>query len=214
MIKSINVDSSSLQGVVRKNKLDICAKHLLIIVRSNLFRKLIIGMDRTYWLKGETKRTSKIIKLSNLEIYNLLMSGREEWNNETDYEIDLIVGGFWGKVWSKVLGFMNPGKPKIHLNYRYFDKLSKKKLCSLTGHEWTHTCGARHSGPHFRQAFSYFMNKVIEYCYDYLIINGNEDVSDDWRIDDIEEPKKPEYKTVCRRSWKTLWIKRCVRVRV
>jgi len=199
-IQKINLSKKLLNTEVRKKKAQICADRLLEIMRSDEFKHEILNMDRNYWLQGEAK-SSPFYKKSNEEIYKFLMSGAEEWNNEVDYEIDLIVDDYRGKIWSKVVGYMNPGKPTVYVNTRFFDTMSKMKVCSNFGHEWTHTMGARHpKGKFLRMSFAYFMNYVIEKIYKKF-------------YDATEERTQVEFQKVCTRKWYRLWIKKCYLIR-
>lgn len=196
-IQKINLNKKLLNNSIRKEKAQICADRLLFIMKHDKFKDAFLNMPRDYWLQGET---SKLKNLSNLEIYNLLMSGKEEWNNEVDYEIDLIVDDFVGKIWSKVVGYMNPGKPTVYVNTRFFDTMTKRKVCSNFAHEWFHTMGARHGGKMFRLSLAYFMNTVIEKLYKEFYESDRES----------NEVNLTKY---CVRSWKTLWFKRCYLIR-
>ena len=191
MLKSVKIDTTKLDTSFRRNKANIAANHMLKIAQSDQFRDMIINMDRERWLKGES-RNSKFINLSNQQIYNLIQSGKEEWNDEVDYEIDLKIDDYHSK-WSSVIGYMIPNNPTIFVNTKFFDTMSIKDVCSNCFHEWLHTMGARHSGNYFRDSLAYYMNYIVEKLYDHI-------------IDGTEEIKTETY---CVRSWKTLWFKRC-----
>ena len=60
---------------------------------------------------------------------------------------------------------MLPGKPTVFVNTKFFDTMTKIKVCSNFGHEYFHTLGARHGGNLFRLSLAYFMNTVIEKLY-------------------------------------------------
>ena len=207
-IQGFKINMDDVKGELRKKKLLSSCEKLIFIMKSNLFKELILTMPKT-WLLGESK-SSTFKYLTNTERYLLLMSGKEEWNNIEDYEVDLIVGGYVAKFYSTVIGYMNPGHPKIFLNYKYLDLNSEKKVASNIAHEWTHTAGARHGGNDFRSSFSYFINYAIEYCWDHFYVKGLLDITDN---SPLPKPKY-EYKTVCYRSWRTLWFKRCYQMRV
>ena len=106
--------------------------------------------------------------------------------------------GYWGKKLSRVIAYMNPGKPQIYQNLRKFNGLSKKKLCGNMVHEWCHTLGGRHSGKYFRLSFEYYMNKVVEKIYQDLY---------------PEENSMVNFKKICTRKWYRLFTKKCYLVR-
>lgn len=187
-IKSINLNKKLLNTEVRKEKAQICANRLLTIMSSNRFKEEFEKMPRDYWLQGET---SRLKELTNTEIYELIMSGKEEWNGITDYEIDLIVDDY-KKSWSSVIGYMLPGKPTVFVNTKFFDTMTKIKVCSNFGHEYFHTLGARHGGKLFRLSLAYFMNTVIEKLYKEMF--------------GTDERSVVNLKGYYRRRWYTLWL--------
>jgi hypothetical protein len=210
-LKSVNIDTKKLDNQYRVEKALTSGDHLLTIMKSNMFKSLIINMDRDKWLRGESD-SSAFKFLTNHEIYQKIMSGKEEWNNETDYEADLVIDDFLGKIWSKVVGYMNPGKRTIYVNTRFFDSMALIKVVSNMLHEWFHTLGARHSGPDFRSSLAYFANFVAESCYRHLITLQLDDIMDG---EFYEVDEKPEYRKVCYRNWKYLWIKKsCYNIRI
>jgi coproporphyrinogen III oxidase len=190
-IKGIEIDTRKLNTEFRRKKAERCANYLLQIIQSDKFKNLILNMDREKWLKGESKG-SPFLKMSNEEIYKYLMEANEEWNNKKDYVLQLIIDDFKGRLWSKVVGYMNPGKPTIHINTRFFDTTEDIKVVANLGHEGVgHTMGARHSGPFFRESFAYFINYAVELCADIVAL----------------EPIKT--KKVCKRIWYMPWRYRC-----
>ena len=149
-------------------------------------------MNRDEWMQGDTS-SKRIKQLSNMGIYNLIMSGKEEWNKEEDNEVDLVLGSYY-KL-SKVVGYMIPGKPKIFINTRFFDKRNGKDerfICSNFAHEYIHTLGFRHGGKNYRKSFPYYINKVVE----------------DMAFHNPAFAPKPKTVQVCKRLWYTLWIKK------
>jgi len=196
MIKNINIDTSRLNNSVRVIKARECAAKLLIILRSKQFKSEIVNMDRDKWLRGETSKSS-FKQLTNEEIYNKIMSGKEEWNDDEDFEVDLIIDDYYS--WGKVVGYMMPNKPTIFVNTKFFDSMSKLKVVSNMAHEYLHTLGSRHSGYNLRDSLPYFMNHIVSKHY--------------YQIFKTETPE-PKYKTACIRKWYRLWIKKCVKVRV
>lgn len=198
MIKDVIVDGRGLKTTARKIKAQAAGRHLKTILRSQLFKKYILEMDRSYWLKGCSKNC-KFKSKSNLWIYETLMNGQEE-GTEVDYVANLQIVQYY--TLAKVIGYMTPGKPKIYVNIRYFDGMLIIKVVSNFGHEWTHVLGARHSGPWIRQSFPYFMNQVIEKCYSHLITKGLPDIVEAG-LANIVIPtiEQPEYELITERKF-------------
>jgi hypothetical protein len=181
---AVSIDSKNLNTEKRRLKAQRVARDMKIIVNSPLFKKLILEMSDE-WRQGST---GEIVNLTNEQIYNLIASGKEEWNGIIDNELDLIVDDYT-KNWSSVVGFMNPGKPTIFVNTKFFDTMTEKRTGSNFLHEYGHTLGMRHGGKLFKSSIPYYLNWVYEKCYDALIAG-------------IHEDKEPEGKWLCIPRWK------------
>ena len=194
---TVTVHYDKLNTQTRKNKAIACGKELEILVNSPEFKKEILAMGN-YWRQGEV---SKYKNASVESIYSLIMSGKEETSAEMDNDLDIYIDDY--TTWKNVVGYMIPGRRTIFVNTRYFDNMSKEKVVSNMLHEYTHTLGFRHSGPNIRRSIPYYMNEVVTKLYP-IVIKGEE----------IPSVIIPKYKTTCYRSWRSLWFKRCYRVRV
>ena len=130
---------------------------------------------------------------------NISCPGKEVWNNDVDYNIDLIIT-WYKKIFSSVVGYIIPGKKTLYVNGKFFDSMSALKVASNMAHEWIHLVGVYHinSGPFLRDSLAYFINTWIEDFYSH---RGNDD------IPPIKE--YPKYETHCKRSWRTLFFKKC-----
>lgn len=194
----VQIDTSKLNTETRKRKARECANELELIVNHPKFKEMITEMPN-YWRRGETSRYRND---SGEELYSLIISGEEETSDDADGVINLYIDDYYTR--KGVIGYMIPRKPTIYVNTRFFDSMSKKKVCSNFLHEYGHTLGFRHGkGPNIRRSIPYYLNKVVETIYPLAIL-GKE-----------EAPKEePKYKTVCRRSWRTLWRRKCYKIRI
>lgn len=198
MATKVRIDVSKLNTQTRKNKAIQCAKELELLVNSNAFKNEVLKTS-DYWRQGES---SKYKFYTNKQIFDLIMSGKEETSSESDNELDLYIDDY--TTWRSVVGYMIPGKPTIYVNTRFFDTMSKKKVVSNFLHEYTHTLGFRHSGPNLRKSLPYRMNDIVDRIYDSVL-----------RGVDIPAPESPKYKTVCWRNWRWLWLRKtCRKVRI
>lgn len=186
MTVKVRISDENLNTVWRQKRAKTAASHLEVILNSEQFKTEILSMPQK-WRIGET---SKYKSASNKAILDLILAGKEEWNDDQDNEIDLIVDDYY-KRWSRVVGYMNPGKPTIWVNTKFFDSMSMKKVVSNFLHEYGHTLGLRHGGSYFRSSIPYYLNEVVEKLYP-ILIEGKEE----------SEDKKMRY--VCRRR---IWYK-------
>lgn len=191
----VSIVTRNLDTETRREKALKAGKILEEIANHPRFKELILAMPDK-WRRGET---SFFKNLSNEQIYNYIMSGKEEWNGEEDRELDLEVHDYRSSwVNRNVIGYMNPGKKPIWVNTRHFDTASIKRVTSNFFHEYGHTLGMRHSGPNFRLSIPYYLNDVVEELYQ--------------EVAGLPDVEKPKYKRVCRRLWYTLWIKKRCRM--
>lgn len=190
-IKTLNINVSGMD-LEQETKTLYAAELVLQFFQSSLFRLKLNSTDLLL-LRGESV-TSISKRLSKEEVYALFMTGREEWNGEADYEIDLSVKRYF-KRWSKVVGYIVPMKPDIWVNGKFFDSNPVELVASNLAHEWSHTLGFRHSGEFIRESLPYLINQWFM----------------EWYRDNPVVPKSPRsYETVCRRVWYKLWLgKKC-----
>lgn len=81
--------------------------------------------------------------LSNFQIYNKILKGKEElhpyMNNAMDVEID-----FFTDPKSIVIGYTWPRSKKIWMNTKYFNRFETEEIASHLLHEWLHKLGFDH----------------------------------------------------------------------
>lgn len=190
MITTINIDASKIKTQERKDKLAIVAQELHRVINSTLFRDKVMRIKK----QGEL---SKFKDQPNSMIYNHIMSGKEVLDKEEDFEMDIFINDYFSL--KRVIGYTKPSIKTIFVNTRYFDKRTTKLIGSNILHEYGHKLGFKHA---FRKtknrhlSLCYELNRIYEECYDTLF-------------------GIPQYKTICYRSWKTLWIKKtCYKVEI
>jgi len=193
-----NINAKGVYSASILNKITKSAELFETIVNSAEFKDMIVNMPDK-WRIGES---SKYKNKSGLELYNHILSGKEERDTEIDYEADIIVDEYRGKAWSKVVGFMSPGKPTIHINNRFYYSYGLERIVSNLLHEWLHTMGFRHYTSDPNTSFAYYANYIVKTLYPKLIEG------------EIDLPKEEIYTQVCSRKWFRLWIKKCRWVKI
>ena len=184
MITKININATRVDTGERKLKLERVTMEMHRILNSQLFRDKVIMMKP--W--GET---SKWKGGNTVAIYNHIMSGAEALSPEQDYEIDIYVDDYYSL--KKVIGYTYKNTKYQYVNTRYFDKRQTDKIGANILHEYGHKLGFGHDfrrtkrRPH---SICYLLGDIYIECYRKLM--GN----------------LPQTVKVCRRSWKTLWLKK------
>ena len=129
---SVKFNSTESFTATELIKLQKAAKILEAVVNSEEFKAKVLAFSFT--------NTDGI---SNEEIYNLIMSGKEVLSPEEDYEIDVDVTIYY--AFNSVIGYTYPNTLRTWINRRYFKKFTAVGIASNMSHEWLHKIGFNHS---------------------------------------------------------------------
>jgi|GEM_PF-5418176 len=189
-IKSVKIQTNNMNSFQKERAIESANMSLEFLASDFLKRKLLM-LDMTS-LRGESS-TSISKRKTNQEIYDLLMSGKEEWNDEIDYELDIFINRYT-KLWSKVKGYIIPMVKYIYVNSKYFDTSTILLICSNICHELFHMFGFRHSGPFIRESVPYLVNDWVEEYF-----SGDID-------GEVIVSTPPVVTQKCVRVWWKLWL--------
>lgn len=85
--------------------------------------------------------------MSNQDIYDLIMSGWDQYTQEKDGDIDVSAKLYY-KRFSKTKGYVNSGDPTIHTNVKFWQgKTDEEIIATIAGnvvHEYIHLMGFGH----------------------------------------------------------------------
>jgi hypothetical protein len=87
--------------------------------------------------------------LTNQQIYDLLMSGAEQYpvqaaaNQMADMQLTIYVQP-WYRRYSRAVAYTNQNDPLLHIRSSYYDQASVADLAETLVHEWTHKMGFDH----------------------------------------------------------------------
>jgi hypothetical protein len=107
--------------------------------------------------------------LSNIEIYEILMSGQEKLRPEKDYEWDFEVKFYTGRRWSRVVGYTYPNITYINCNTRFFDKAELWEIAGNYAHEYCHKLGFGHKNAKQYDSVPYAIGYIVEELGEFLI---------------------------------------------
>lgn len=152
------------------------------------------------------KRKFSSTMVSNMEIYDKIMSGAETLEPDVDFEID-VYAEMYHSV-GKVVGYTKPNTLKTWVNRKFFNHYSYAEVAGNIFHEWLHKVGYGHSSAKDHTSVPYALGYIMEALI-VRLMNGEKftPINSDYSFPRVEV--QPEKILVCYRSWKTLFRKVC-----
>lgn len=127
------------------------------VVGSKEFRNRVL--DFTYQGKKQFVDNKG---LTNAEIYQILLDGKEDLKPEIDHEMDLELQLYYS--WTSTVGYTTPGELRIYMNTKFFDSYTPAEVAGNVFHEWTHKLGFTHDS-----SYSVPRDSSVPYAIGYLI---------------------------------------------
>jgi len=129
-----------------KAKITSALKIVELVINSDEFKNKVLA----HQFKGQTQYHENE-GLSNLEIYQKIMTGEEDLIPGIDHIMNYDLALYRTKnPWSSVKGYTNPGKLRIYINKKFFRRSSYSciDVASNLVHEWLHKLGFGHDFNH------------------------------------------------------------------
>jgi hypothetical protein len=98
--------------------------------------------------------------LSNEEIYEHLMEGRETLQPDTPGEINFYLK-MYHNPFSKVIGYTTPSSNTINTNWKFFKDFRAHQVASNLAHEWVHKMGFGHESAKEHDSVPYAVGYII-----------------------------------------------------
>lgn len=207
MIATLTHTNSRLKVVVHSRdgftdaevkKHEVACTMLENVVNSVEFRERLLA-----------KKLVRTEGLTNLQIYQKIMSGAEDLSPEHDGEIDVHVVIYHKH--NKVVGYTYPSTVKTWLNRKFFSKYDYSEVACNLFHEWLHKLGFGHVSATDYGSVPYALGYLVEEMIKELIAGAV--FTDIDGVPPVEPPPIPlpqdPIPTVrCYRSWRTLWLKK------
>lgn len=112
------------------------------------FREMFFNAQFTY-TNGKTK----------VEIWDMLMSGADMIDKRDDGVMNLAFEMYYS-WWSRVVGWVTPGKRTVHVNRKYFGQAVD--FASNALHEYAHLVGLDHRSARDYGSVPYKLNALFE----------------------------------------------------
>jgi hypothetical protein len=165
------------------------------------------------------EKLTSVEGLTNLQVYEKLMSGVDLFNKTADRDIDVFVEMYYQN--NRVVGYTTPNINKTYLNRKFFSDYDAADVACNMVHEYLHKVGFDHVSAKESTSVPYAIGYLVEKCIREMWLNpGLYEES----VDGVESPKpepkptpveaKPETvpevpkQLYCKRLWYTLWTKK------
>lgn len=150
----------------QKEKLFKAINMLGEILNGEVFKKRVIGYLRNS--NGEREYSKNYLwsdvdnKLTNEDVYELIMNGDERIIPETIGEMNINVWQYRSSWWTKhVVGYTNPSKSKwISVNSRHYNGYEIHEMVANITHEWMHLLGFLHGKNNTREEVPYVVGRI------------------------------------------------------
>lgn len=139
------------------------------IINSEEFRERVISYN------GGGSSYASNNSLSNLQIYNLLMTGNEMLGGESSLgAMNFDIKRYKSKIpWSDVIAYTLPGEDNIiRANERKYIDLNVAGMAGNITHEWIHLMGFMHDSANDTQSVPYAIGDIMEELAEKYISQG------------------------------------------
>lgn len=149
-------------------KLERAIDLLDTIINSEEFKRKVIAYTRPNGSRSYSKNylwydTTK--RLTNEDIYMILMTGDEKMRPHTLSEMNLNIKKYkspwWSVVGKKVIGWTSPSSSaRINVNWRFYDDFEIHQMAGNIMHEWIHLLGFLHGKENAHQEVPYVVGRI------------------------------------------------------
>jgi hypothetical protein len=101
-------------------------------------------------------------RLSNEDIYDLIMKGDEKMVPDTIGKMNLNVRRYWSSWWGRrTIGYTSPGSSKrINVNGRHYKGFEVNQMVGNIVHEWIHLLGFLHGKSNIHEEVPYVVGQI------------------------------------------------------
>lgn len=99
--------------------------------------------------------------LSNEQIYQIFMEGRETLQQNTPGEMNYYLK-LYNAWWSRVIGYTSGDTNLININWKFFKKFKPSDVAGNLAHEWTHKIGFDHTSAAEHDSAPYAIGYIVD----------------------------------------------------
>jgi hypothetical protein len=165
--------SSTNLGKQQKEKFVAALELLEEVMNHEEFKTMVLSYEKETGVREFQKNylwRNSSDRLSNEDIYKIIMTGDEKMRDNTIGEMNLnsyvkVCRGVrkWGIWCRKVVGSTDPSNSKwIKLNWKFYAKFDTPKMINNLTHEWLHLLGFLHGSENMRKEVPYIVGQIAE----------------------------------------------------
>lgn len=138
-------------------KLNRAFQVLEAVMNSEEFKNRVINFKNK---RGERAFLSNK-GMTNEEVYEHLMEGREDLQPETAGEMNFYLR-LYNSPWSRVIGYTSGDTNVISINQKYFRNFTPADVAGNLAHEWTHKMGFDHRSASEHDSVPYAVGYIVD----------------------------------------------------
>jgi hypothetical protein len=141
--------------------------HFIKNLRGRLLYKINDGIDLVETVLSSYEFHDEVMAakftenkgLTNKQIYDMILSGADKFNEETDGDLDLFLTGYY-KYFTSVIGYTFGYTAKTWINKKFLRIMRKWSLAGHIVHEYAHNLGFKHKKVK-RTSVPYQIGKIV-----------------------------------------------------
>lgn len=157
--KTLKVVGMEILGFDTTSRLKMNAAFAVLekVVNSEEFKNRVLNFKNT---KGERAFASNN-GLSNEEIYEHFMDGRETLQQDTPGEMNYYLK-LYNRPWSRVIGYTSADVNRININWKFFKNYKPSDVAGNLAHEWVHKIGFDHTSAAEHDSAPYAIGYIVD----------------------------------------------------
>ena len=157
-VKYLKVKSMQTTNFSGENltKLQTAFKALEVVVNTQEFKERVLNFKNSVAERSFASNEG----LSNEQIFEAFMEGREQLDRETPHEMNFYLK-LYNKRWSSVVGWTEPGIKTINVNWKFFRTFKPSDVAGNLAHEWTHKIGFGHKSSAEHDSAPYAVGYIV-----------------------------------------------------
>lgn len=161
--EKINIKIEAMDGFTEEemDKFTIATELVVEIINSLEFKTAVLNADliRTNGLK-------------NSEVYDLFMSGKDQYEETADHELDIKITLYYSR--GRTVGYTYPGTKRTWINRKFFSSYGYETIVSNIVHEYCHNLGFTHPSRGYTHKNVPYTYGDVAFALCEMLLEGNE----------------------------------------